>query len=152
MPACWAIAGVGQRRTTHLVLGTRVSEWTGFHQSDRYSFIRSSGTSDMLRAVVRAADADVGVHLGHARLLELARQPHLLLGGVVVERAQDFVAFDGDERQAAGLGDAVDEGGDDVVGDVVGLDQHLLAGLDFGGVADQDVGEFGDAGVFHGTG
>ena len=37
---------VGQRRTTHLVCGTRVWEWTGFHHRDRWSFMRSSGTSE----------------------------------------------------------------------------------------------------------
>ena len=32
IPADWAIDGVGQRNTTHLVWGTRTAEWTWFHQ------------------------------------------------------------------------------------------------------------------------
>jgi hypothetical protein len=44
MEACWAIAGVGQRSTTHLVLLTRWS-MTGF-MSRLTSCTRADGTSD----------------------------------------------------------------------------------------------------------
>ena len=41
------------------------------------------------------------------------------------------------------------KGGYGVVGNIIGFYQYLFTGLNTGGVADENVGKAGDAGVFH---
>ncbi len=97
-----------------------------------------------------AARADVALHVFHLEALDAGGEFPLLGCAGEHEGAVDFVAFKEDERAAAGGGGAADEGFGESVGDVDGFDEDVFAGFYFTGIADEDVGEFFDAGVGHG--
>ena len=99
--------------------------------------------------VVAAAQADVGVHLFHARELVNRGEIELPLRRFERELARDAAALDLGERNRACFSRGADERDRHLVRHVERLDQDRLVPLQSRGILDQQLREFIEAGVVH---
>ena len=103
-----------------------------------------------LGGVVGAAQTDVALGLLHHLALVFSDVGELVLLGVHVELPDHPVLAGVAQGVAAGLMNPSKQHGGELLGDIKGLDDDLLAFLDLARMADDHIGELLVPGVFHG--
>ncbi len=96
-----------------------------------------------------AAEADVGVHFGHAEAVVVGPGGEVVLSRGLIEGAEDAVGAEGYMGVATHGPGGPDEGDGHFLGDVEGFDEDMFAGLEAGGVVDEEFGEGVYSGIVH---
>ena len=101
--------------------------------------------------VVAPPHRNVGVHLAHFGELELGQGLELLVARPQQHLAQETVGIQPQERLGLAGAGFPDEGDSQRLGNIVEVEQDLLAALESGRVADELAGKLVNSGVVHGN-
>ena len=100
--------------------------------------------------IVTAPDRDVAIHILHLVHRVLGDRGILLLGRSASHLPADLGIVDIDERSRFHSPDLADQSDAHLLGNIEQFDQHILASLGGGRVADELAGELVDARIMHG--